>query len=459
MTRRCLPLVFAFLLVAAGADAQPPPMTTVLSVVWSDGHELQASGNGPSVMTVSRAPDGAVLVREDAPTGELRAIGRCRRTGDAAVARCPGTIVRARITFAFDVAHRLVVEPHARMRVAVFSLEGGNDSFDLRGASAALARCGVGRDSVLAPAPMRIWGSCETVNGAPWQPRTRLGFVHGADLDAAPGGIAWVDPNGLLHLRTGLDAPERVVAPPQALRFGRLDVGVDAGGRAIATVATCDSTNGCGHWQSRLVASGARVPLRLVAPRGCQVAFVARWRGRTALGVECGGAPNVVVTGGGRPQRFALPSQVGSGEVRGAAAVDLRGDLLTADFDRPQWAALWALRVGARPCRALLDAAATAGAPGQAHIAQGGRVVWPFFGGLPGSWFAAWNTVASVSSRCGLRWRYQLPDRSDRAATLVGPTLLRASYGRLTAERLVTVAPPMWRIGDPGDFNDDVLFP
>jgi hypothetical protein len=201
-----------------------------------------------------------------------------------------------------------VVEPGSRLAVAVFdnATIPGNDDIDLRGATANQVDCGAGFDTVQAQPPFRIWGDCEQVNGVTWMPTTVVGSMQGGELDAAPGGIAWIDDGLSLHVRTALSRPGHTLRASRSTQFKHLDVGLDPHGRTVATVAECRSGHPCA-WLSVPVSTGRRSALPVTAPPDCRVVSVARWRTRTAMGVSCRTprSTNVVVAQDGRLQRLA----------------------------------------------------------------------------------------------------------------------------------------------------------
>jgi hypothetical protein len=282
-------------------------------------------------------------------------------------------------------------------------------------------------------------------------PTTVVGSMQGGELDAAPGGIAWIDDGLSLHVRTALSRPGHTLRASRSTQFKHLDVGLDPHGRTVATVAECRSGHPCA-WLSVPVSTGRRSALPVTAPPDCRVVSVARWRTRTAMGVSCRTprSTNVVVAQDGRLQRLAFDDY--SNGVRAAPVVDLRDNLLIADLHGDGYDDIWAMRLGRHPCRRLLDVADSEGDTwmdaAMARITPKGQVLWAF----QNSYFDAgstWGNVDTVRADCKTSERYVLPDGFPDMMTIVGTKLVRENQGMLTSEQLITVPPPLWAIDNP----------
>ena len=114
--------------------------------------------------------------------------------------------------------------------------------------------------------------------------------------------------------------------------------------------------------------------------------------------------------------------------------------------------------MGAQPCRRQLDLAypwIDVGVElGRARLISGDRVLWSHWRFENGD--ASWGTLASVGARCQATTRYILIDDFSESMTVQGTTLVRATDGRLTSESLITVPPPLWPIGNPFDWSDNL---
>jgi hypothetical protein len=407
--------------------------------VSGDTNAVRVVADQEARVSISRAPDGQVRVLYDAPGLAVHALGACPAAGG--VATCPASVTTASVWLWGRLWGDLTVEPGAALTVSVFA-GGGDNKLDLQGATTAQVTCGAGSDAVQVGDPSRIGGDCEQVNGAPWLPAQVLGTAAPGELDAAPGGLAWIDTRGLLHVRTAVATLGHTVRPDTRTTFGRLDVGLDRRGRAVASVAECVQRF-CDRWFSVDVKTGRRSALRVKTPSGCSPTAVARWRSRTAVGLDC--SRQLVINEGRKTTRVRFPATVAP------TSVDLRGNLVVAGFGTQ----LWIARDKPRRCQRLFDQALPGANLGRAALLSGDRIISSHSDAKTGLNPAYWDTIAAIDRTCAGTARYFLPGSLDEAATLIGATLVETTQHAAVARPFVTAPDPLWIGGTPWDWSTD----
>lgn len=357
-----------------------------------------------NVNAVVVSGEGSSWILRDEGETPLGVSRPCAPLADRHAARCPtGDDGWARLDLgSWDSVRKLPGTPgHLYVHVS-----GKRATVDVRDGQVDEVACGAPPTDVLADPHDRVWGSCDLLNGQPWQ-RDEWMAGEVRDADALDGDVVSTQDYGPIVVRGG--AETRVLARFDEYRniYG-LTAGRDAAGQNIAVFRHSASIwTKHPRWLALSLAGGSRQTVQPSAHPGCTVDGVAIWEATVTTALACdhrtrtlvlrrvGDGATTVLLDRSYPKRHSRPIRI---TVRGdLAAVTGHGEI-------------WVMRTGAAPCSGLIAGPVRGGrknrvvqSVGRAAI-TGDEVVWPTLSGPMYAGMAAdfdrWATRAQVGPDC-----------------------------------------------------------